>query len=665
MLKTVRMMQLSLVVLARDERAVLRELGQMGVLQLMRPQVGPDTGPLGLCDRSSERGRCDRLLARVEELRRSLEFSTRLESTQPVGTTLQEAEADLTAMEHQLSDLLKRRDHFLKRWDELTAVCEQVSPYRGLEIPLDGLDDFSFLHFVTGSLPVEALEELQNRVGENVALLPLPQQNGRQPLIAVTTSRGELALERILQQAGFQRERLPAVKGATAEALFDETDRERQQVTKQLKRVDAELQTWAAETARPLAQIEQVAQVERQMLDAEQQVGRTEAGVLLQGWVPATNREAVEQRLRAVTAGRCVIEATGSEGLPEEQIPVLLHHGRLLRPFEMLVAAFGLPLYHELEPTLFVAISYVLMFGMMFGDVGHGVVLALGGLAALLAGRTAKVRDLGPLLLLGGLSSIIFGAFYGSCFGLTAFKKYALWRDPLEGDLMSLMRGAVAVGIVMISLGLILNIINRFRRGDLIGGILDKFGVVGLLFYWGMLALATRYAAFQSRGLVTFALILFLGVPIVGWVLKGPLEYARRRAGGLTGSGVQVSSLAESLLGVFEAPLIYLANTISFVRLAAYAVSHAALLVAAFMMAAEVKHLSPGGDLLSLLVIVFGNIAAIVLEGIIASVQALRLEYYEFFGKFFSANGKPFKPFRLTNSSGDIDNLKAAAAPSM
>ena len=110
----------------------------------------------------------------------------------------------------------------------------------------------------------------------------------------------------------------------------------------------------------------------------------------------------------------------------------------------------------------------------------------------------------------------------------------------------------------------------------------------------------------------------------------------------------------------------YLANTISFVRLAAYAMSHTALLLAAFMMAAEVKHVSPGGSLLSLLVIILGNLVAIVLEGIIASVQALRLEYYEFFGKFFSGGGRPFKPFRLANNSVFLgpENIKVAAVPS-
>ena len=121
------------------------------------------------------------------------------------------------------------------------------------------------------------------------------------------------------------------------------------------------------------------------------------------------------------------------------------------------------------------------------------------------------------------------------------------------------------------------------------------------------------------------SVILFLVVPIVGWSLKEPIEHLlRHRTGEESGtSGGLVAALMESCVGAFEAVLSYLANTISFVRLAAYAMSHAALLFAAFMLAAQVKDIPFGGSLWSLLVIILGNIIAIILEGIIASVQAL------------------------------------------
>jgi V/A-type H+-transporting ATPase subunit I len=290
---------------------------------------------------------------------------------------------------------------------------------------------------------------------------------------------------------------------------------------------------------------------------------------------------------------------------------------------------------------------------MMFGDMGHGAVLGGCGLAALFTGRSEKTRDFGVLLLSGGLSSIIFGLIYGSCFGLAWFKKYAIWMILLEGDPMRLMYGAVGMGIIMISLGLILNVFNRFRRGDVIGGLFDKFGLAGLLFYWGALVLLIGGTTVRSQGLMVPAVVLFLGVPIVGWALREPVEFLLNHSGNRheTDSGGLAGAIAESVVGAFEALLSYLANTISFVRLAAYAMSHAALLVAAFMLAAEVQRFLPGGAIWGVVIIVLGNLAAIVLEGIIASVQALRLEYYEFFGKFFSGNGRAFKPFRLAENA--------------
>ncbi len=650
MFKPVAMLRLSAVVLDHDKRAVLRDLGQAGAVQLTRTSAGSDTAPLPPRDRSTELARCDRLIARVEELRQNLAMPAAAELPgQADALSPAQAEDELCRLETRAGELLERRRQLAQRWGELTAVCEKVSSYRGLEIPLDQLDSFSFLHFVTGSLPAGRLERLLEAIGEGVALLPLPEHEGRQPIIAMTSRGGRAALDQALQQAGFQREILPAAASATPDTLSQESLREQKQVAAGLEQTDTALQTLASELARPLALIERAARLERRLLEAEQNFPRTEAATLLTGWVPAAEAPALETRVREVTNGRCVFKAAAPEDRLDERIPILLRHPRLLRPFEMLVSAYGLPKYQELEPTLFVAMSYLLMFGMMFGDAGHGAILAAGGLAARRVGRGKALRDGGLLLLFAGLSSMMFGCIYGSCFGLAAFKKYALWHDPLEGDPMGLMSGAIGIGVVMISLGLILNVINRFRRGDVIGGFLDKFGVIGVLFYWGALALITKYAALESRGLVKPAIIFFLAVPLAGWAVKEPLEYfLHRRAGHSTGAedGL-LGAVIESLVGAFEAVLSYLANTISFVRLAAYAMSHAALLLAAFMMAAEVKRVSVGGGLLSVLVIILGNVVAIVLEGIIASVQALRLEYYEFFGKFFSGSGRPFTPFRL------------------
>jgi V/A-type H+-transporting ATPase subunit I len=656
------MMRLQAVVLAVDERAVIKGLGLSGAVHLTRTLAGPATAPLPPIEHTVEMAQYDRMRTRVHELSQSLGIPLLPRATIEIhsslymheGATLGPLiEANLLSMEQQCTDLLEHCRSLMQRQKELIAVREQISCYRGLEIPLDGFDRFSFLHFITGSIPTQNLDSLKKEIGDNVALLPLSQQKGRQSLFAITTRQGQPDLETALQQACFQREILPVVEGATVDKLSEENRIEQEQLTMELDQLNGRIKIIAAEFTQPLSEIEGFVDMECRLLEASRKFPRTETAVLITGWIPGSDVTALEQQLGEITGGRHIIETVIPDDSEEEEIPVLLRHSRLLRPFEMLVSTYGLPNYRELEPTLFVALSYLVMFGMMFGDAGHGAVLAVCGLIALLVSKSEKIQDIGLLLLLAGSSSIISGVVYGSYFGIEVFKKYALWHDPIEGDPMSLMYGAIGIGIAMISLGLILNIINRFRRGDVIGAILDKFGLIGILFYWGVLALIMNGTAIRSRGLMGVSIVLFLVVPILGWSLKEPMEHLLRHKAGEQDEtkGGLAGALMESCVGAFEALLSYLANTISFVRLAAYAMSHAALLFAAFMVAAEVRDVPFGGSLWSLLIIVLGNFVAIVLEGIIASVQALRLEYYEFFGKFFSGSGQPFEPFRLARNN--------------
>ena len=638
MFRAVTMLRLRALVLERDSRAVLRELGRLGMVQLA--PASADMASFLPRDRSQELGRCDALLGRVHELRRSLELP-HTDEPGPQPASLDQAEEDLLALEEQVKLLLGRRQAAVERLHEASVVGEQVSSYRGVALPLE--PDCSFLHLVTGTLPPGNLDALRVEVGQKVVLLPLAERNGRQTLVAMSTHCGWPALESLLQRAAFQPDVLPVAPGATSDTFSEQNGLEQRQLDAELAQLEAELRALAGGCAPALAAAEKLVSTERALLEAEQSSVRSDATVLLEGWVPADDAAALERRLRETTRGRCVIETARAES-PAGQVPVLLRHSRLVRPFEMLVAAFGLPSYGELEPTLLVALSYVVMFGMMFGDAGHGALLAGAGLIAMRRARSPRMRDVGVLLLLGGLSSTIFGLVYGSYFGLEQLKHHALWRDPLAGDPLRLMVVAIGIGVVLISTGLVLNVVNCIRRGDWIGAVLGKFGLVGLLFYWGALALVTGLAPARSPCL----LILFFVVPLVGWCLKEPVELVLSRRRGHPAEGV-LAAITESFVGAFEAVLSYLANTISFVRLAAYAMSHAALLTATFLMADELKHGS-GGVVLSGIVVVLGNLVAFLLEGTVAAVQALRLEYYEFFGKFYSGEGRPFAPFRLATS---------------
>lgn len=649
------MMHIQAVILARDERAVLMGLGELGAVHLTKTKSGYGHESSELPDKSSELARLERIRNRIQEIRQSIDLAPSYIEPSSKDMSIEKAEDILDDMEKKCREVLEEKQQIIHRQKELTEVSQTLYSYSGFAIPLIGPDEFAFLHFATGILPQQNFERILRDVGDRAALITLSQQRNQQVLLAMTTRDYSQELESILQKAGFQKESLPVEKGATIDSLLEKNKIELGTLSSKLEEINKRIDALREEFKDILAEIEWFVDLEFKLNEAGQKFTRTDVTVMLSGWAPSRDIWLIEKRLKDITGGRYILNLIPPDTSIEEQVPVLLRHPWFLRPFEMLVAAYGLPNYRELEPTLFVALSYIVMFGMMFGDAGHGLVLAGCGVAALVLSRSRQVRDFGVLLIFAGLSSMVFGVVYGSYFGIEELKKYAIWHDPLDCDPIKLMYGAITIGIVMISLGLILNAINHFKRGNFVAGILDKFGLIGIVFYWGALIILIKGAAIKASGLLGIFLVLFLGVPIIGWAIKEPIEHILRhkKEGHHEGEEGIVAAIMESCVGAFEAILSYLANTISFVRLAAYAMSHAALLFAAFMVAKEVKGIPYVGSAFSIVIIILGNIVAIVLEGVIASVQALRLEYYEFFGKFFSGSGRPFEPFYLAITDKD------------
>jgi V/A-type H+-transporting ATPase subunit I len=280
---------------------------------------------------------------------------------------------------------------------------------------------------------------------------------------------------------------------------------------------------------------------------------------------------------------------------------------------------------------------------MMFGDVGHGAILC--ALGYYVFRKMYRYIDYGIILMECGVSSMIFGLLYGSVFGLEDLIP-ALWMHPME-EINHFMVMSAFLGIGVISLGLILNLINVIRQHRY-GELLSTSGLAGALLYWLGVGLVARYLL--SGGLSPFELIfakVAAGALIILMILQRPVRavLAQRRTREKwrhlpPGLGV---TILESFIEVLDDLLRYLANTVSFVRVAAFAITHAGLFIAVFSLADMVQNVH-GQGLFYWITIIIGNVVIIALEGIVVSIQTLRLEYYEFFSKFFRGGGKPFQP---------------------
>ncbi|HNW43339.1 MAG TPA: V-type ATPase 116kDa subunit family protein [Elusimicrobiales bacterium] len=626
------MTRLDAVLLEKDARAALRLLGAGGALELAESADLPALPAEG----GGSSKECAALLERLSDLRRALEIGDRPGGA---GMSFAEARAELESRERDARELLERRERLSRELAGLSAAAEQLEAYAGLPLP-SAWTGLKFLYCAAGTLPAGNLPALAGKLGGAV-LLELGGKAGRPRALVLGSRAAAAGLDAALKDSGFQPEALPGRPGFTLAELAEDHKELRRRAGTELETAATRLRACAEAAAAPLAAAARAVLEEKQLREAEAGLGRTGSAVLIGGWVPSAAAGGAARGLEEVSGGRCVVEAAAAR--PGGGAPVLLRPARLFRPFTVLVAAYGLPRYGEADPTVFCALSFLLLFGMMFGDLGHGAVVCLGGLW-LAAKGAAGLRDTGRIAAGCGFSSMFFGLLYGSFFGLESFKKYALWRDPLAGDPAALLKAALVCGVAMLSLGLALNIYNRLRAGDHYGAALGRFGFSGLVFYWSGAALAAGLAGPEF-------MLPLMGLAAACWVGGAPaLLLLRRKHAAGEETFLEVSS--EALVGAFEAALLYLANTVSFVRLAAYAMSHSALLAAAWALRDAVDKVWGAGSPAGLAALVAGNAAAIGLEGLVASVQALRLEYYEFFGKFFEGGGRPFRPFTLAGKGG-------------
>ena len=663
MFKPVPMKYLRAVVLSRDERNVLRGLGDLGVVHTTKSEAGPESAPIAPPDNAAEMSRCDALVSRIDALLEAFAqpvAQADAEGAAPAQIPLYEAERQVAAIETALNSLQNRTAEAQARCTTVRTVVEQLSSFKQVKLPFSELGNFSFLHFAIGSMLSAKIDDLRDELADNVVLLPLPRNASNSALVAVTSRTGRFAMESVLKKEGFKKETVTLDEGKTLDELIEKSQEEAMAADRTLSDLALATRGLAADHAEELRQLRASVIAEKSVLEAEEQFAHTTLTTLITGWVPEPDAKRVTDKLQEITEGRCAVETLAPEQVPDVKVPVLMRHSWFLRPFEMLVSGYGIPTYHDLEPTLFVALTYMLMFGMMFGDAGHGLVLLLAGLGIVFSTKRDKTRDVGTLVSLAGAASIVFGLIYGSFFGLESFQKYALWpgRKSLDHlvqtNPMAIITLAIATGVAIISIGIVLNIVNRIRKRDWRGGLFGGFGVVGALFYWGGIGLLLKFAAIRAHGLGLVAVGLFIVLPLVVWILYLPISQAIRNrrehkvaaAGGEAGESLGMS-IVESSIETFETVLSYMSNTISFIRIAAYAMSHAAILMATFVLADKVVGGTAGGGVPRLLVLIIGNLVAIVLEGIIAAVQAMRLEYYEFFSKFFPGGGEEFKPFKL------------------
>jgi V/A-type H+-transporting ATPase subunit I len=545
-------------------------------------------------------------------------------------------------LRRQVSPLLQEVQEVADRLAKLTEYQKNLELLAPAGVEPGSLADLRFAYLAPGWLPRENLLRLEQALEHlHHALIPLVQEETRVLVLVAGLASDRETLDRALKGAFFEPLSLPPTATGSLNEILAGLEKQIQALETSRQQQDVQRSRLRDQIGPELVRIRNRIDLIRTLLRARVLFGKVDRAYLVSGWIPANLVDKLKEALAQELGSQAEVEVLSPEAIPGARegvlkIPILFNNPYLLRPFERLTTAYGTPAYGEVEPTAFLAVSFLLMFGMMFGDVGQGGVLFLTGY--LIFRRFFRYTDYGIILMECGVSSVIFGFLYGSVFGVEHLLP-ALWFSPMQ-DITYFIKIAILVGVGAISLGLILGFINALR---LKAPRLPAAGFLAALIYWILAGLGVRYlltgamewdfwVAAGVAGVTLLMGIIYILQRL--WLAPPPAEAAP--------AGVSMR-LLEGIIEVVDGTIRFVANTISFIRIAAFALAHAGLFIAVFSLADTLNRMG-GGGLVYWLTIAVGNVVIILLEGLVVSIQIVRLEYYEFMSKFFHGGGEPFKP---------------------
>lgn len=324
--------------------------------------------------------------------------------------------------------------------------------------------------------------------------------------------------------------------------------------------------------------------------------------------------------------------------VPALKCPTELKNNWFAKPFELFLSMYGMPAYGDIDPTGFMAVTYCLLFGIMFGDFGQGLVLVLIGLLF------EKKNKLFGIIGRIGVTSTVFGFLFGSVFGyedaLNPIHQSLFGVREKLFDVMSssstmvLLIGAIVIGAILIMTTQSINIWNKFRHKEYGEAIFSQNGIAGLLFYGSIVAAAVASFMYHTNLINPIYITICFVLPIISFMMKEPLSNAiehhpikpKEGWGGF---------ITQSIFELLDVLLTFVTNSMSYLRVGGFVLSHAGMMLVVMTL---VKMTGGAGPV----VLILGNIFVMGLEGLIVGIQTLRLEYYEMFSRYYNAGGIKF-----------------------
>ena len=564
---------------------------------------------------------------------------------EPKAVSLEEAVSIVRETTETLSSCMEEKNGLKEQLARMDASYRKIVPFIGLNYDIEKILQFDNVKYSFGRMPLEYYKKLQDYVYDSLDALILECTRDREFVYVLyfVPRREEDKVDAVFASMYFEKIFIPDEYKGTPEQAINQLHQQMKDCQEKIFAIDVKiaeiLETRAPEILGASERLERYATT----FDVRKYAACTKHDIhtfyIICGWMSQRDAEAFRREIADDENTFCFVEKDPSKLL--DGPPTKLRHPAILKPFEMFLEMYGLPSYNEIDPTPLMALTYMVFFGFMFGDLGQGALLFLGG--ALL--YKLKGMRLAGIISCCGVCSMIFGLLFGSVFGFEDVFE-PLWLHPQEamtnlpfiGRLNTVFVVAIAIGMGVILLCMILNIVNGIRQGNRERIFLDTNGLAGLVFYGSAVACILLFMTGHTLP-AALVLVIMFGIPLLLLFLKEPIMNRLEKKPKLIEGGVGMF-ITQGFFEMFEMLLSYFSNTLSFVRIGAFAVSHAAMMSVVMMLAG-----AESGGALSWPVVILGNLFICGMEGLIVGIQVLRLEYYELFSRFYTGGGRAFKPY--------------------
>ena len=553
-------------------------------------------------------------------------------------------------------DTVSRISSDLEAWNKEKATLEQrvsaleesrarISPFTDLNYNLSAILHFKYIRFRFGRIPKDYFRKFTDYVYDTIDTVyyKCSEEGDYVWIVYFVPESISKKIDAIYASMHFERYLIPDEYEGTpleaGEALEQQIAGMKQQIAELDKKQDACLEENRTAILAADARLSRYAKNFDVRKMASCTRNKNSTFYILCGWMVKEQAEAFREEIKNDPDVFLIVEEDHENILSKP--PTKLKNPRLFRPFEMFIRMYGLPSYEELDPTILIGLTYSFLFGFMFGDAGQGLCLLIGGFLL----YRAKKLNLAAIISCCGFFSTIFGFLFGSVFGFEDIIE-PLWLRPADammdlpfiGRLNTVFVVAIAIGMGIILLTMILHIINSVREKDTEKIWFDTNGAAGLVFYGSLVLTIVLFMTGRPLPAAAVLAVMF-GLPLILMFFKEPLTAFLEKKAETAVPGGKAMFVIQGFFELFEVLLSYFSNTLSFVRVGAFAVSHAAMMEVVLMLAG-----AEAGDP-NWIVVVLGNLFVCGMEGLIVGIQVLRLEYYELFSRFYRGSGREFKPY--------------------